>query len=119
MWSAPGQSYMQTAEVDGTPEEVVQRFVRVVVGMPGYSFNAAEPNSLVVSRRYVPTWAIVVAVVGFLFIFVFALPALLVKNTETLTITATSTDTGSKVQINGVAKPELVARLNTVIVGTV
>jgi hypothetical protein len=49
-------------------------------------------------------------VVGAL-LFLLGLLALLVKETETITITATATPGGSRVNINGTATPDLVARL--------
>jgi hypothetical protein len=67
-------------------------------------------------RRYTPTWAVVVAVVGFLPFFV-GLLALVVRNTETLDIrvTANPAGSGSVMVVNGVADTEIITRLQAMI----
>ena len=50
--------------------------------------TAAGPHTLILTRRYTPTWAIVVGIIGILF-FLIGLLAFFVKQTETLTVTVT------------------------------
>ncbi len=53
----------------------------------GYEVRQVTANSLHITRRYVPVWAIIVAIVG-AFFFLIGLVALLVRETEVLTVTA-------------------------------
>ncbi len=76
--------------------------------------TSAGGNTLILTRRYTPTWAIVLAIVGLLLFFV-GLLLLLVKETETVTIALTETEVGTRVSISGVATQSMVARLNTVL----
>jgi hypothetical protein len=79
--------------------------------------NTAGPNSLVLTRRFLPTWAIVVAIIGAFFLLL-GLLLLLVRTTETLTVTLAEADGGTRVTISGLATTEMMARLNAVIGGT-
>ena len=106
-----GLSFVRTAIVDDDPEVVIQRFLTVTAGTPEYTVASAGSGSVVLTRRYTPTWAIVVAVVGVL-LFLIGLLALLVKQTETLTITAVASPEGTRVAISGVASAALATRLN-------
>ncbi len=83
-----------------------------VAGDPSDTVNVAGTGSIILTRKYIPTWAIVVAVVG-LFLALLGLLALLYKETETLTITITPADGGSRVAISGLATPEMGARIRT------
>ena len=66
----------------------------------GYQLSAS-PGLIVLIRRYRPTWAIVLAILGALF-FLIGLLFLLVKNTETLTVSVTPRgDMGSTVTVAG------------------
>jgi hypothetical protein len=111
---ATGQSFIQTAIVNEPPDVVIQQVLNAIAGTPDFQFNAAGPNTLVVTRRYTPTWAVVIGVVGLL-LFLIGLLAFLVKVTETLTITASATDEGTRVSVNGVTSAEIVARINAVL----
>jgi hypothetical protein len=91
----------------------MQDLVAAASGTQGYTVNMGGPGSLVLTRKYTPTWAIVLAVIGFL-IFLLGLLFLLVKNTETVTISLRPAPGGTEVRATGVATPELQARLNSV-----
>lgn len=71
---------------------------------------------IVVTRRFIPTWAIVLAVIGFLF-FLLGLLFLLVRTSETLEIriSASPDGPGSIVTINGVADSGTITRLQGVL----
>jgi Uncharacterised protein family UPF0547 len=79
---------------------------------PQYTVSMAGAGSLLLTRRYTPTWAIVVAVLGALF-FLLGLLALLVKDTETLTITLLPADGGTRVTISGIGTHEMLTRIGS------
>lgn len=108
-----GQPFNQTVVMQTSPEETIQRLLGSTAGTRDHTFNMAGPNSLVITRRYIPTWAVIAAVVGFL-LFLIGLLALLYRATEVLTITAMEVPGGTRVTLNGMATPELVAHLNAV-----
>lgn len=108
------QSFIQIAEVGQPADLVMQQFVSATAGASGYTVNQAG-NTLILSRKYTPTWAIVLAVLGAL-LFLVGLVFLLVKNTETLTISLAQNPTGgTRVSISGQANADLVGRLNAVL----
>jgi hypothetical protein len=92
----------------------MQLFVSATAGTSGYTMNSAGTNSLVLTRKYTPTWAIVVAVIGII-VFLIGLLALLVKNTESLTVTLTEVPEGTRVNITGVATPDMISRFHGVL----
>jgi hypothetical protein len=108
--AAPGSTLTTTVAVAELPEPVSQALVAAAAGDPGYTVNAAGTGTIILTRRYTPTWAIVVAVVGILFALI-GLLALLYKVTETLTITIVPVDGGSRVSISGLATPEMATRI--------
>ncbi len=108
-----GEPFNQTVILQASPEETIQRLLGSTAGTRDHTFNMAGPNSLVITRRYIPTWAVIAAVVGVL-LFLIGLLALLYRETEVLTITATEVPGGTRVTLNGMATAELVARLNAV-----
>jgi Uncharacterised protein family UPF0547 len=108
--AAGGQVFNQQVVVTEKPEALMQRFVSATAGTSGYSINTAGPNSLVLTRKYTPTSAIVGGIIlGLLTLIGFAL--LLLKKTESLTITLSGAPEGTRVSISGVATPEIIARL--------
>jgi Uncharacterised protein family UPF0547 len=110
---AAGQVFNQNLVLADKPDSLMQRLVSATAGTTGYALNTAGPNSLVLTRKYTPTWAIVLGVIaGLLTIIGFAL--LLVKSTESLTITLSEVPEGTRVTSSGVATPEIIARLNGV-----
>jgi uncharacterized protein UPF0547 len=108
--AAPGTPFNKTAAVAETPESVSQTLVAATAADPAYTVSAAGTGAIILTRRYIPTWAIVVAIVG-LFIALLGLLALLYKDTETLTITITPTAGGSNIAISGLATAEMSARI--------
>jgi Uncharacterised protein family UPF0547 len=108
--AAPGGSLNQTVELALAPEAVSQTLVQAVAGAPECTVTTAGVGSIVVSRKYLPTWAIVVGVIGLLLFLIGAL-AFLIRSRETLTITIAPTEGGSRVSVSGVASRELAQRL--------
>jgi hypothetical protein len=109
-----GESFIRSYVTTERPEAVMQRFISGTANTRDYTITQAGSNTLILTRKYWPTWVIVVAVIGILF-FLIGLAALLYRETETLTINVSPGDGGTQVQITGVSSPELVARLNSVI----
>lgn len=108
------QSYIQNVTVADKPDVVMQQFVGATAGASGFTVNQAG-NTLILTRKHTPTWAIVLAVLGAL-LFLVGLLFLLVKETETLTISlAELPEGGTRVSISGQATPDLVGRLNAVV----
>lgn len=110
---AAGTTLYQSIEVREAPEAVMQSYIAAGSGVGGYTMNAAG-NTLIFTRKYLPTWAIVVAVLGAL-LFLIGLLALVVRTTETLTLSFSSgSNGGTKVTISGLATPEMAANLSAV-----
>jgi hypothetical protein len=108
--AAPGQNFNQTIFVSEQPEAVSQALIASASGVPGYTLNTAGTGSIVLTRKFTPTWAIVVAVLGIL-VFLVGLLALLVKETETLTVTLTPVEGGTRVAVSGVATHDMMTRI--------
>ena len=72
------------------------------------------PTTFRVTRRFVPQWAIVVAVIG-VFCFALGLLALLVRDTEELTIDIQPDPEGSRIQASGKAKGAIVMTVQSVL----
>ena len=111
---AAGQPYDQTIVLAEEPEALMRSFVAAAKGTVDYSIETAGPTTLVLTRKYLPTWALVVAIVGAL-VFLLGLLALFVKNTEILTVSLAEVDAGTRVTMAGVATPDMIARLNGVV----
>lgn len=106
-----GTTFNQIFVSHRTADEAIQTFFTGTAGTSGYAINMAGNNTIIMTRRYIPTWAIIVGVVGLLFFLIGAL-AFLIKTTETLTITVASSTEGTRVMISGVANKEMTERLN-------
>jgi uncharacterized protein UPF0547 len=113
----PGTDINQIFTVAATPESLSQAFIAASSASSDYQVTAAAQGSIVLTRRYIPTWAIVVAVLG-AFFFLIGLLALLYKETETVAITITPVPGGARVSITGRCTAEMATRLNAVISST-
>jgi Uncharacterised protein family UPF0547 len=111
---AAGQSYVRTATSLEPPDRVLQSILTGTAGTRNYSVAQVGSNTIILTRRYIPQWAVVVGVLGIL-LFLIGLLAFLVRETETLTITVTPTPSGTEIRSSGVASPEMVARLNGIL----
>jgi hypothetical protein len=115
--ASKGQSFNQSGSVALSPIEVSQSIIAACNGAQGYTVTTAGTGSIVMTRRYTPTWAIFLAVVGLLF-FLLGLLFLLVKNYETVTITLSpDSGGGTNVFISGTASDEMQRRLTSVLSG--
>jgi hypothetical protein len=109
--ATPGVPFSQSYTVHQSPEVIGQALFTSATGIRDYSVSSAGTNTLVFTRKYWPTWVIVVAVVGALFFFL-GLLILFYRETETLTVSLTGSGVGATtVVVVGTASPELIARL--------
>jgi hypothetical protein len=100
-------------------EEVNLRFTTVAASATGgycdgVTISQVGPNALVITRLFVPGWAVAVAIIGALCAFV-GLLALLYRETETLSIQMSPAEGGTAVSINGTTSVFLAAQLGAVI----
>jgi hypothetical protein len=111
-----GQTYIGTDVVPAALENVVQAFLSGTAGTTDYTATLAGSNTIILTRRYVPSWAVTVGILGALF-FLVGLLAFLYKETETLTVTLAGVPDGTRVTISGLASVEMVFRLRGVLAG--
>ena len=111
-----GRPFTQTVALPQPPEVAAQQLYMAVTGLPGTTPVQVGPGVILVTRRYIPTWAIVLAVIGFFF-FLLGLLFLLVRNSETceIRISAAPEGPGSIVVINGIADADTITRLQGVL----
>lgn len=108
---AGSQFINATYVVAGPADRVTQAYAAGLAGT-GFTYTVSG-NTIIVTRRYTPTWAIVVGVVGLLFFLIGAF-AFLVKDTETLTITLTPEGSMTRVGVHGVASEPIRWRIDGV-----
>lgn len=102
------------ATVGWRPDDVIQYCVGAMSGAPEYTISTAGPGTVVFTRRYTPTWAIVLGVLG-IFLFLIGILFFFVKTTETVTVVAHPSPSGSYVTVQGVAPAYVAARLQAVV----
>jgi hypothetical protein len=110
--TSPGQPIIQQVRVAEKPDVVLQRVQAAGMGSRGYDLVPSGPGTVVFSRQFWPMWVIIVAVVGALFALL-GLLALLYREKEALTVTVSEDGSGSRVDLNGKAKPELLGALTS------
>ncbi len=112
----PGQPITETITVNEPPDEVIQTLMRSFPGSGGFldSYQVTMPsqNMLVITRKFVPQWAIIGAIVGFLLTLVGG-ALIFLKTTETVTVTAEREGEKTEVNIMGTAPPEIAMRLRS------
>jgi hypothetical protein len=102
----PGLTSNYQLVVPTTQQETLQLVMLSLQGANGNYFDGFQiytdgQSMLTVTRKFVPTWAIVVAVIGF-FLFLLGLLALLIRQTESATITLHADPRGTLVHVTGV-----------------
>jgi hypothetical protein len=109
----PGRPFTYAVLVPAAPAVAMQSLLSVPAAgnyFDGYEVRQVTWNSVHITRRYVPVWAIVIAVVG-MFFFI-GLVALLARDTEVLTITVHEQEDGSYLDFSGMAAPGVSATVN-------
>jgi hypothetical protein len=112
--ASPGQNYNANFLTHRKISEVNQYYVASLAGSQGYTLMPVGNQTLILTRKYLPNWAIVVAIVGALF-FLVGLLILLYRKTEVATIQFRETDDGfTEIVINGIVSDEVSTRLSLI-----
>lgn len=112
-----GQGFNRSTVLPRAPEELMRELLGAVSGAAGYTVTTGGGNSLILTRKYTPTWAVIGGVAGLLFLLLGAL-LFLVKETETLTITLRPVPGGTELTAAGLATPDLIARITAVVIAS-
>jgi Uncharacterised protein family UPF0547 len=107
-----GENFNRTVVVSEAPDVVSQSLIGSLSGEPGYTVTTAGSGSIVLTRKFTPTWAVVVGIVGLITTLIGVL-VMLYKETETLAITLARTDGGTRVVVSGVATPDMMRRVSS------
>ena len=112
----PGTPFVYSYIVPAPPSSVLSA---LFPAMPqgGNYFDQCEVHnrgfgSMQVERKFVPVWAIVLAIIGAL-LFLIGLLFLLVRTTEILQITVYEDPNGSRVDVNGTSSKDVVSRIQS------
>jgi hypothetical protein len=92
-------------------EEVAEFLATSLRGVPGYSIVASR-DTVLLKRRYIPNWALLVAGVC-VFVFLLGLLALFVKEKESATILLGPSGGGTRLTITGVVSEKMRQRLTS------
>jgi len=109
-----GQNILKVRVVVERPDVVLQNLATAAAAEQGYQVTSVGGNTLILSRRYIPTWAIVVAAIGAVFLLI-GLLFLFVKETETVTVTLAEREDMTRISISGVATRSMIARPDAVL----
>lgn len=109
---ASGSAWGSSFYVAVPPEEAMRSYAGGLAGVGEFTFTTAG-NTIVITRRYTPTWAIIVGIVGLLF-FLIGVLAFFAKDTETLAISFAPSGDGAWVTISGVASYSIRWRIDQV-----
>lgn len=119
--ATPGSPINYETVVPLPRAEVMRRLQMTIPHNIGSYFDGTTVRSdgdstLILERRFVPQWAIIVAVVGFLAAFI-GLLALLVRTTETAYIRLLDVPGGTKIQVAGSVGPNESSRIQLALSG--
>lgn len=95
---------VDTFQMDEKPKAARDRVLSEVVPSltvnGGYTLIAQDTQTLTLTKKYRPTWATVLAVLGVLF-FLIGLLFLLVKETQTIILSFSPSGKGTRVMVTG------------------
>jgi protein-S-isoprenylcysteine O-methyltransferase Ste14 len=114
--AAAGTNYKRSITTRVEPDAATHALVTSATGARGYKVTVVDHDTVLLTRRYVPTWAVVLGVATLIFMLL-GLVAFLIKNTETVTVSVSATQEGTDVMASGVASAEMAERLNDVLEG--
>ena len=109
--ASAGSSFHHMIVVDSSVEDASVFLQKYVSGIKGYSVERNTDGSITLRHRFIPNWALLVALVG-LFAFLLGLLALFVKDTETGTILFSSDENGTRVTASGTVSTDMRHRLS-------
>ena len=111
--AARGVPVNQVLSVLEDPAAARTAIVAVTSGASSYTVTLDDRTDIVLTRRFTPTWAIVVSLTVLpVFPLVF-----LYKENETLTFSLSAEGGGTRVRIGGLANAEMQARIRTLTAG--
>jgi hypothetical protein len=113
---APGRGVNLAFTIVEPQEVVCQALLTGTTGVRGYTVTTAGISSLILTRRYTPTWARMLAIYG-IWLALISLLALFIKRTETLSVTLIPVPEGTNIILAGVASREMIGRLDAVLDG--
>jgi hypothetical protein len=100
---------------DRTPEDALRDVVAGTETLPEYTIGWAGPNVLLLTRRYLPDWALMA---GILLAFsLIGLALLWVRYTDTLTVSVSQTPRGTSMSYSGLASRKMIHRLDALRTG--
>ncbi|MFT4037247.1 MAG: SHOCT domain-containing protein [Thermomicrobiales bacterium] len=106
-----GKPVNQTFSVAASPDTVMRDLMNIGSTADGYSVSSMTPTALVLTRSYLPGWALGATLISFWILL--GLLFLLVREKENLTISLRQTATGgTEVQISGFATEALQALIS-------
>lgn len=109
--ASAGSSFHQTTVAATSSEEVAAFLATSLRGVPGYSIVASR-DTILLKRRYIPNWALLVAGVG-VFVFLLGLLALFVREKETATILLSPSGDGTRLTVTGAVSEQMRQRLTS------
>ena len=92
-------------------DEMRRQIIASLSGVKNTTLSVVGDDSLIAIRKFIPSWAIVIAVIS-AFVFWPGMLVLFVKDSESLNIQLYSEDEQCRVQISGIANKEISDRLN-------
>lgn len=106
--AARGYAFRFVTDTHLSVEDAVDSVVGAVIGVHGYTVHQVGRANIVISRRFIPTWAIITGVILLLF-FLLGLLLFLVRKSETATVHATHDPVSgmTTVRASGTATVEL------------
>ena len=96
--------------------ELQRRVVASISGMKNTTLSTIGDDSIVVTRRFIPSWAIVVAVIS-AFLFWPGMLVLFAKDNESLNVQLVKNTHGSTILVSGVASKEISDKISLAIQG--
>jgi len=112
--AAAGQYFQATFIVsDRSPEDTWQDVLVGTRRISEYTVSPAGPNVLLLTRRYLPDWALMAAIL--LALSLIGLVLLWVRYTEVLSVSFARTASGTTVTYSGVASRHMIDRLNALL----
>lgn len=108
--ASAGSSFHEAIVVGLSVEEASAFLQKNLSGINGYSIDRKSDGSITLQRRFLPNWALLLALVG-LFAFLLGLLALFVRETETGSILFTPNQDGTRITVSGTVSSDMRQRI--------
>ena len=113
---AAGNEYNASVVTRATAAQAHEAVIAGVSEVRGYTEQTAGTYTIFLTRRYTPTWAIVLGVCT-LPILLIGVLAFFIKDKETLTVAISAAEDGTSVRASGLASPAMAQYMNGVFDG--